>query len=98
MSNLTVANTIFSQLGGHKFSAMTGAKHFVGGEDFLQFAIPLTNKINRVSITLTPLDTYTVKFMYVRGMSVVDRAIIDDVYCTDLLDVFEYHTGLATKL
>jgi len=98
MSNLTVANTMLSQLGGHKFSVVTDAENFCGGKDFLQFAIPLTNKINRLSITLTPLDTYTVKFMYVRGMSVIDRAIAQDVYCTDLLDAFEYHTGFATKL
>jgi len=39
MADLTVAKTIFEQLGGEHFVAMTGAKDFVGTEDSLTFKV-----------------------------------------------------------
>lgn len=101
MSKLIVANTIRNQLGGGRFSAMTGAKDFVGGENFLQFKLPsklAKNKINFVKITLTPMDVYTVDFMNLRGMTIKSVSNFESVYCDELQSLFESETGLFVKL
>jgi hypothetical protein len=98
MTVSNVAQTILAQLGGRKFIAMTGAKNLMAGDNSLQFAIPTSNKINRVRITLTPADTYTVEFFNVRGYEFKLLSTHDDVYCDQLADVFESSTGLVTTL
>ncbi len=103
MTALQVASTILEQLGGNRFKAMTGAKNFIFGESesgtHLTFALPRAkNKINRVRITLTPADTYTVEFFSVRGLDFKTVSNHDDVYCDTLADVFESQTGLYVSL
>lgn len=98
MTVQNVAQTILAQLGGRKFIAMTGAKNILGGDNCLQFQIPTSNKINRVRITLTPADTYTVEFFNVRGVNYKLISITEDVYCDMLAGLFEMETGLATTL
>jgi len=39
MSDLTVAQTILEQLGGREFVLLTGSRSFVGGDNFLSFAL-----------------------------------------------------------
>jgi len=95
--NLPVARTIFEQLGGYNFRMLTGATHFRGGDDFVQFDLPsdLTHrKISKVRITLTPADVYRVEFY--AGLALVDTH--DDIYCDTLRDMFERVTGLYTSL
>jgi hypothetical protein len=55
-----IAQTIFAQLGGRRFIAMTGARNLVGGENYLMFSLPTgfaKNRINNVRITLDWTDT-----------------------------------------
>lgn len=102
-NNLQVAKTILEQLGGGRLMAMTGAKNFVGGENFLSFKLPggggfAKSGINFVRVVLDPCDTYTVTFSRIRGSKVVEISTHGDVYCDQLQDVFETATGLFTRL
>lgn len=96
MSDLNVANNIVAQLGGSRFIALTGAKNFVGGDNYVQFGIPLKtkNQSNKVRITLNANDLYDVEFFYVRGTSLKEKGSFNNVYADNLLDVFESATGV----
>ncbi|WP_224962767.1 hypothetical protein [Geomonas subterranea] len=107
MADLTVAQTILDQLGGRRFTAMTGAKDFVGSEaeKSLTFRLPsnFANKgINRVKITLDWSDTYTVEAMKItKGRAGYITKAIEQrarVYAEDLQKVFTEMTGLDTHL
>lgn len=96
-----VASTILAQLGANRFRVMTGARDFVALPDGLVFSIPGNNtkgRINRVKVRLMPSDTYTVEFLRVWGSDVKTVHISEDIYFDMLQEVFERHTGLATKL
>lgn len=95
-----VATTILSQLGGGKFIAMTGSKNFVGSDDTLSFWTPLTNGINRVSITLDCNDTYRVTFSKwnARKLESVIVHTVGNVYADQLGDIFTNQTGLLVRL
>jgi hypothetical protein len=99
MTDLTVANTILQQLGGPRFTAMTGAKNYVGGERSLSFRLPKANRgINGVYITSEPSDTYKIEFIRVQK---TERKVVEtceDVYCDSLQEVFTRVTGLYTRL
>jgi hypothetical protein len=96
---MQVAQTILEQIGGKRFLVMTGAKNLVGTEDSLMFSIPTSNKINKVRVTLTPADTYTVEFMNFSSRKLECSTLkkVDDVYCDMLAYIFETYTGLYTK-
>lgn len=100
--DMTVANTILAQLGGHRFIAMTGAKHLLGDATSLQFAIGTGAKsgINKVRVTLEASDTYTVRFykMKRRGLDWTEVACESDVYADCLQRVFTSATGFDTHL
>jgi hypothetical protein len=66
---MSIAQTILAQLGGSKFIAMTGAKNLVSGADSLQFSIGRNaSRANKVRVTLTSDDLYTVEFFRLRGI------------------------------
>lgn len=92
---------IYDQLGGNRFKAMTGAKNFCYSEKekFLSFSIGRNSKgINRVKITLTAQDDYTMQFASVRGTNYNIKKTVEGVYCDMLQDVFTMETGMYTKL
>lgn len=99
---LTVANTIISQLGTStgRLAAMLGARSFVGSADSVQFkfAAKARNGANTVRIVLDPSDTYTVEFWTVRGAKMVKRAEFSNVYADGLRALFESETGLYVSL
>ena len=92
-----VADVIYNQLGGNKFSAMVGGTmvagtnclniHFKGGKD----------KINHVSIVLDSDDTYTLTFADIKGKYTIVKTI-EGVHAAELAGVFEDVTGLHTKM
>lgn len=95
----TVAATILEQLGGNQFIIMTGAKHFVGSKDGLGFKIGRNDKrVNHVNIRLTAMDDYTIEFCTVRNFEIVKKDVVEGVYCDNIKDVFEHHTGLYVTL
>jgi hypothetical protein len=88
---MTVAQTILEQLGGRQFILLTGAKDFVGGENFLQFRF---GRGEGMRITLNGSDTYDVDHYVIRGMDVKDKGREEGLYCDMLQDMFERRTGL----
>lgn len=94
-----IANTIYKQLGGGKFSAMTGAKNFVFTESGLQFKIGRNSKgINFVKIDYNAKDLYDVEFGKVRSTNYKTIKKFSDVYNDQLVSIFEETTGLYTHL
>lgn len=102
MTNL-VAQTILQQLGGRRFSLMTGAKDFScnGQEPHLSFRLPgntTKNRINHVKIALNDSDLYDATFNSIHGSKVKEIYKAEDVYVENLLDLFEDTTGLFVTL
>ena len=102
MSN-EVAKTILSQLGGNRFSAMTGAKNFVGSADSLSFTLPggggfCRDGINVVRVVLTPADLYDVEFIRRRGSKIKTVKKVEAIFFDQLRPTFEQATGLRTSL
>jgi len=103
MSNIDVAKTILSQLGGGRFIAMTGAKNLIGDATSLTFRLPKAKDgINAVKITLDPSDTYTVRFFRVgdrrTAYAQTDKSVHADIYADTLQELFTRITGLYTHL
>ena len=100
---MSVSETIWKQRGGSRFDAMTGAKNFVVGSQYLQFDIPARATVNRASrcvVTLKPDDTYEIRFYYWNRKELGLEFISCDegVYCDNLQAVFTVRTGLHTHL
>lgn len=93
-SRTDVAATIWRQLGGNRFTAMTGAK-LVGTPNSLLIGLP-GRGIKRVAIKLEANDTYTVETF--KGLADIRVSTISDVYAEDLQRVFTRLTGLEVKL
>ena len=100
MSNMTVAKTILSQLGGNKFRVMTGAKNFGGTEDSLSMRIGRnSSNSNYLKITLNMMDTYDMKFCKLtRKFEEKSVTEYNNIYNDMLTDQFTAHTGMYTKL
>ena len=60
----SIANTIYQQLGGRRFTVMTGARNMVAIKNGLRFDIGRNgSQANRVEITLRGDDTYDMRFI-----------------------------------
>ena len=101
-TDMTVAQTILAQLGGGKFIAMTGAKNFIGGTDFLGFTIPKNmSPANRVTISYSPgRDLYRMSFIKASRYGLDSKEVqrFEDVYADQLRDLFTQVTGMETSL
>ena len=99
-TDMTVAKTILSQLGGGRFIAMTGCTNFTGNAESLSFKLTRNrSRGTHMRITLEPSDTYKVELLQCgihSGIKVLETA--EDVYCDMLRDVFTRMTGLYTSL
>lgn len=97
-----IARTIFEQLGGSRFVAMTGARC---SYDCGALIVKLPRSAV-MTVELMPSDTYQVKFGKLASMHAVFdgkpavqwRSVHDDVYAEDLRELFERETGLCTSL
>ena len=100
MSDMRVAETILEQLGGNKFRMMTGAKNLGGTENSLSMRIGRnSSNSNYLKITLNMMDLYDVKFSKLtRKFEEKSVTEYNDVFCDSLVEVFERHTGMYTKL
>lgn len=100
MSDLTIAKTILSQLGGNRFIAMTGAKNFVGSDKDLSFKIGRNStKTNLVKITYNyGKDLYEMHFYYASIKGLKELQMYDEVYAEDLQELFTRFTGLYTHI
>lgn len=104
MYDTTVAKTIFSQIGGKRFVAMTGASSFSMGENVLSFRLPprsTKNNIKGVRITLNDRDLYDMEFLKQKrapSYEVYAEVEYNDVYFDMLEEMFTEATGLYTRL
>lgn len=100
---MEIARTIWQQLGGGRFSVMTGAARPIALENGIQVRFP-GRKVNLVTITLDPFDTYTMTFQRFRKRSnsweFESKTVAEhtDVCADQLQDVFKSVTGLETRL
>ena len=99
-NTMTVAQTIFEQLGGNRFIAMTGSSHFTGSETHLNMKLTRNAvKASYLKIELTPADTYTMTFYKVDKMlEKTIKAEVTGVYADQLQKVFTSKTGLYTHM
>ena len=98
--SMTVAKTILEQLGGNKFRMMTGAKNFMGFAEGLVMKIGRnSSNSNYLKITLNSMDLYDMKFAKLTRMGELKSVKeYDNVYNDSIVEVFEKHTGMYTKL
>lgn len=102
-----IADAILKQLGGGKFIAMTGARDFVYGPDFLQFRFPTHRRVNSLKIILEPTDLYRLEFYRITKPRLTAKdfsggaqlvAEFDGIYADQLQPIFTRVTGLDTHL
>lgn len=94
--NKQIAETILSQMGGHKLLAlMINAKKFLFEKKNLTFRFFRSekNKANYVDIQLMPSDTYKLDFWSIHGSKCKIVETIEDVYADDLMKIFSDSTG-----
>ena len=97
---MSIANEIYRQLGGNKFAVMTGAKNFIDIKNGIRMKIG-RNKTNHnwMEVTLNSLDLYDVAFAKLTKLG--ERKSLKEyknVYNDSLVELFETHTGMYTKL
>lgn len=97
----TIGQTILEQLGGNRFIAMTGAKDF--GYDNKTYTLSFkigknASKANYVKIHLTPMDTYDMTFLNIRGPNYEEVKTYKGIYADQLQELFTETTGLYTRL
>ena len=97
---MSVANEIYRQLGGNKFAVMTGAKNFIDIENGIRMKIG-RNKTNHnwMEVTVNSLELYDVAFAKLTKLG--ERKSLkeyNNVYNDSLVELFETHTGMYTKL
>lgn len=107
-----VAQTIYMQLGGPRFTAMTGSHHLVADGNTLRMVLARNkSKANRLHITYDEgTDLYTMRFFRITGGYLQKKTYawvpekesevykLEEVYADDLQRVFTEVTGLYTKL
>ena len=109
---MSIAETIYQQLGGGRFVAMTGCKNFVSDKNSLRMSIPRNHsKANRLTITYdAALDLYNMRFWRYTAFRInhktgefipekfEDLKVVDGVYCDQLQEIFTEYTWMYTRL
>ena len=97
---MSVARENLNQLGGNKFRVMTGAKNFMGFSEGLVMKIGRnSSNSNYLKITLNSMDLYDMEFAKVSRMGEKKSVTeYNNVYNDSMVEVFEKHTGMYTKL
>lgn len=94
-----IGKTILEQLGGGRFQVMTGAKA-VGIQDGLLLQLKMTKIAKYLEIKLNGMDLYDLTFYNFnkKDWKKVIKKEIKDVYCDQLVAIFERETKLYTSL
>ncbi len=96
----TFYSEILKQLGGRRFLMMTGAKNLVYDNQDLSISMKImrnAKKVTHVKIKLNSLDLYDLTF-YNCGKELKIVSEINNIYCDQLQEIFEQHTGLYLTL
>lgn len=98
---MQVAQTIIDQLGGiHRLKAMVGVSQLVYSSESVKFSFKGSRKANMCKITLMPSDTYLVQFykFSTKNLNLNPVKEYNDVYCDQLVEIFEEGSGLFLSL
>lgn len=105
--NVQIARTIQQQIGNRAFMMM-GAYDLMGLGNGLEFSFRGSKRCNLLRIELEADDTYTLTFCKRTPFRISAAGLarggtkpvytVRDVYCSQLLDMIEHHTGLYTSL
>ena len=103
--NMRIANEILSQLGGHRFTVITGSSKYAAGDTYLRMNLARNiSGANRLKIELNWMDTYDMTF-YRQTMNrktgeikITEKKTVSGVYFDQLCLIFEATTGLYTSL
>jgi hypothetical protein len=100
MTNVEIASTILQQLGGGRFTTMTGAYNYVAGDADISFRLPAgaREEINLVRVILEANDTYRMQFLKWKRSNFVQVREVGGVYSDMLGQVFTDVTGLDVTL
>jgi len=111
MTNVEKADIIIKQLGGSKFTAMTGSKNFIALENGVRMSLARNiSGANMLEITIEPMDTYALRFYkYIRGQlnkktltftadKVKEIKTYSGIYADRLQGIFTEVTGMDTHL
>ncbi len=93
----TITQTIAAQIGARAFF-MLGTRAKFGDADSLSFDIRGCPLFNRIRVTLSADDTYTVHFLKIRGLNQLAFLERTGVYADGLHQCIEHNTGLALSL
>lgn len=102
-ARLSIANTIWLQLGSQRFSLMTGCRPLCYGERDGKVYLLMTVGRNARGVNLFEIaynegtDLYEVSFIRKRGDEAHVTASHKDVYCDMLHTLFEQHTGMSVN-
>lgn len=99
-TNMQVAQTILQQLGGNRFTVMTGSKNYVAGNNSLTMKLT-RNKAGAkwLTITLNGSDLYDLCFKKInRAGDIIIVQERNDIYFDQLQEIFTEVTGLYTTL
>lgn len=108
---MEIAKIILEQLGGKRFSLMTGSKNYLVGDisetnpnEWLRMDLTRNSSgANKLKITLMGDDTYKMQF-YKQTIKNYTEVVIskeqtfEGVYCDQLQKIFTQVTGLYTRL
>lgn len=87
------------QLGGFgRLRAFVGAYCFTKSENALNFRFKGSRRANYISIELTVMDTYRVKFWKLKRYNALEVSEHEDIYAEDLVPLFQRETGLVLSL
>lgn len=105
MDRVKIGNHIelFKQIGGNKFTTMTGSKVSYGYDDlgYVYLHIKLQknkSKARYLEVKLNGNDLYDMKFTRIYKHEVKEVEIFNDVYADMLQDIFTSVTGFDTHL
>lgn len=94
-----IQDTIYKQLGGHRFAVMTGAKQFSKIPNGLGFKFGRnSSKSYHLKIVLNGNDYYDLEFGHVRKHEYIIDKTFSDLCWEDLRHVFSEYTGMCLSL
>lgn len=98
-----IATNILNQMGGYPaIQIMAGGKAFPAPDRApgvsVKFKIRGRNNVNLVSVILTPMDVYSVRFFASSSKSVKVVSTFENVYGDELQALVESETGLVLSV
>jgi len=97
-SATAVAQNIADLIGGEAFFMLGSGQSLIATGSGIAFRVSGSKKCNKIVITLSAPDTYTVQFWSVSNTAVHKTQEVTGVYAEALLQTVERHTGLSTRL